>query len=179
MRAAPEPTPVPSRRAFGAPLALTFGLLLLSFVPRVHDNPLLSRSFWGATLALLLWQVALFVSVKRAGAGRSLQPVMRPQHYLQALIQVAVFAYWGYYWRPVYDHVWLLVAQLVFAYAFDMLLAWSRRDRYTLGFGPFPIIFSTNLFLWFRDDWFYLQFLMIAVGFLVSCRRPTPAGRSG
>ena len=35
-----------------------------------------------------------------------------------------------------------------------------------LGFGPFPILFSTNLFLWFRDDWFYLQFLMIGVGFL-------------
>jgi len=147
-------------------LALTFGLLLLSFAPRVHDNPLLSRSFWGATLALLLWQVALFVSVQRAGMGRSLQPAMRPQHYLQALMQVAVFAYWGYYWRPVYDHVWLLVAQIVFAYTFDMLLAWSRRDRYVIGFGPFPIIFSTNLFLWFRDDWFYLQFLMIAVGFL-------------
>src|SRR3954465_12586796 len=47
-----------------------------------------------------------------------------------------------------------------------MLLAWSRRDRYTLGFGPFPIILSTNLFLWFKADWFYLQFLMIAVGLL-------------
>ena len=82
------------------------------------------------------------------------------------MVQLAVFAYWGYYWRPVYDHAWLLVAQLVFAYAFDMLLAWSRRDSYALGFGPFPIIFSTNLFLWFRDDWFYLQFLMIALGFL-------------
>ena len=35
-----------------------------------------------------------------------------------------------------------------------------------LGFGPFPIIFSTNLFLWFKDDWFCLQFLLIAVGFL-------------
>ena len=46
-----------------------------------------------------------------------------------------------------------------------MLLSWSRRDTYTLGFGPFPIIFSTNLFLWFRQDWFYLQFVMIAVGF--------------
>src|SRR5258708_2050210 len=34
-----------------------------------------------------------------------------------------------------------------------------------LGFGPFPIILSTNLFLWFKQDWFYLQFLMIAVGF--------------
>ena len=32
--------------------------------------------------------------------------------------------------------------------------------------GRFPIVFSTNLFLWFRDDWFYLQFLLVAVGFL-------------
>ena len=98
--------------------------------------------------------------------GRSLRTELRPQHYLQATVQLVVFAYWGWYWRPVYDMAWLLVAQLVFAYAFDMLLAWSRRDSYTVGFGPFPIIFSTNLFLWFRDDWFYLQFLMIAVGFM-------------
>ena len=47
-----------------------------------------------------------------------------------------------------------------------MLLNWSRRDAYALGFGPFPIIFSMNLFLRFRDDWFYLQFVMIAVGLL-------------
>ena len=58
------------------------------------------------------------------------------------------------------------MGQLLFAYAFDLLLAWSRRERYTLGFGPFPIIFSTNLFLWFRDDWFYLQFAMLAAGFM-------------
>ena len=51
--------------------------------------------------------------------------------------------------------------------AFDMLLTWSRRDRYTLGFGPFPIILSINLFMWFRPDWFYLQFVMVAVGFAV------------
>ena len=35
-----------------------------------------------------------------------------------------------------------------------------------VGFGPFPIVFSTNLFLWFKDDWFLFQFLLIAVGFL-------------
>jgi cell division protein FtsW (lipid II flippase) len=45
-----------------------------------------------------------------------------------------------------------------------MLLSWSRRGSYVLGFGPFPIIFSINLFLWFKPDWFYLQFLMVAVG---------------
>ena len=164
---APGLTAAPSaRRVFWVPLALTLGLVLLSFVPRVHDNPVLTRSFWGATLVLLVWQVALFRRLKRASDGRALRTELRPQHYLQALVQLAVFAYWGWYWRPVYDMAWLLVAQLAFAYAFDMLLAWSRRDSYVLGFGPFPIIFSTNLFLWFRDDWFYLQFLMIAVGFI-------------
>ena len=91
--------------------------------------------------------------------------VLRPQHYLQACAQASVLLYWGWYWRPVYDAAPLLLTQLLFAYGFDMLLAWSRRDTYTLGFGPFPVIFSINLFLWFKPDWFYLQYLMIAVGF--------------
>jgi hypothetical protein len=165
--ATPETAPPAlSRRAFALPLALTLGLLAVSFAPRVHDSAVLARSFWGAVLALLLWQAVLFTRVQRAGEGRSFRTVLRPQHYVQAMVQMAVFAYWGYYWRPVYDFALLLAAQLAFAYAFDMLLAWSRRRDYVLGFGPFPIIFSTNLFLWFRDDWFYLQFLMIAVGFL-------------
>ena len=149
---------------FWVPLALTCGLVLLSFVPRVQDNPVLTRSFWGVAALLLVWQVVLFQRSK--SVGRSLRTELRPQHYVQALVQLALLAYWGWYWRPVYDFAWLLAAQLVFAYVFDMLLCWSRRRTYVLGFGPFPVIFSTNLFLWFRDDWFYLQFLMLAVGFL-------------
>jgi hypothetical protein len=65
------------------------------------------------------------------------------------MCQLSVYAYWGWYWPPVYDFAPLLAAQLVFAYAFDVLLSWTRRGSYVLGFGPFPIIFSTNLFLWF------------------------------
>jgi hypothetical protein len=53
---------------------------------------------------------------------------------------------------------------LLFAYAFDMLLGWSRRDSYTLGFAPFPVVFSINLFLWFKPEWFYLQFAMVGLG---------------
>ena len=104
----------------------------------------------------------------RARAGSrtlSIEVQLRQQHYLQACAQSTVLLYWGYYWRPVYDALPLLAAQLLFAYAFDILLAWSRRNTYTLGFGPFPVIFSINLFLWFKPDWFYLQFVMIAVGF--------------
>jgi TPR repeat protein len=70
------------------------------------------------------------------------------------------------YWEPIRDATPLIAAQIVFAYAFDLLLSWTRKGRFVLGFGPFPIVYSTNLFLRFRDDWFYLQFAMIAVGFL-------------
>jgi hypothetical protein len=155
-----------SLRVLYLPLALTLVLVLLSLLPRVQGNLRLAWSFWGTATALLAWQSALSLRLRGASAGRSLQSAIRPQHYVQAMIQVALFAYWGWYWRPIYDFALLLVAQLVFAYIFDMLLAWSRRETYVLGFGPFPIIFSINLFLWFRDDWFYLQFLMIGVGFL-------------
>ena len=135
-------------------------------MPRVQATPILSQSFFGAIAVLLLWQGALHLSMNRRHRIALLETNLRPQHYVQALVQLSVFAYWGWYWRPVYDHSTLLLAQVVFAYIFDMLLTWSRREKYVLGFGALPIIFSTNLFLWFRDDWFYLQFLMIAVGFL-------------
>ena len=90
----------------------------------------------------------------------------------------SILLYWGWYWRPVYESAYLIVAQLLFAYAFDLLLTWSRRDTSTLGFGPFPIVLSTNLFLWFKPDWFYLQFLMIAVGFAAQGIHPLEQGRT-
>ncbi|MFP3948865.1 MAG: hypothetical protein ACLFWG_09055, partial [Longimicrobiales bacterium] len=151
---------------FWVPLALSLGLVLLSFLPRVQESALLLQSFWAAAIGLFVWQAILYLKLRKEGEGRSFEVILRKPHYVQAMVQIAVFSYWGYYWRPVYEFAWLLVAQLVFAYAFDMLLSWSRRKKYYLGFGPFPIVFSTNLFLWFRDDWFFLQFLMLGVGFL-------------
>jgi TPR repeat protein len=79
------------------------------------------------------------------------------------IMHSSVYAYWGWYWREVYHEIPLIVAQVVFLYVLDMLVCWSRRDTWILGFGPIPIIFSMNLFLWFRDDWFYLQFAMVAI----------------
>ena len=152
--------------AFKFPFALSIALVILGFVPRVQSNPTLAWSFWGAAAALLLWQAYLVFNSRNKNEDRAFSILLRPQHYIQAMVQISLYAYWGFYWRPVYDHAWLIVAQLLFAYTFDMLLAWSRRREYSLGFGPFPIILSINLFLWFRDDWFYMQFVMIAVGFM-------------
>ena len=158
--------PTPTLRVFRVPAVLTSSLIALSFLPRIQSNPRLAISLWGAAIVLLAWLFVLYLKLRREGASRTFQTVLRPQHYVQALVQLAVFAYWGWYWPPVYEFGVLLTAQLLFAYLFDMLLAWSRRETYVLGFGPFPIIFSINLFLWFRDDWFYLQFLMVGIGFL-------------
>ncbi len=168
------PTRSPLQR-LRLPFILTLLLFLLSFTARVQESPALLLSFHGACAALLAFQGLLYWQFRSRlreqtadteATGPSLEIALRPQHYVQASVQASVFAYWGYYWQPVYDHIPLLIGQLLFAYVFDMLLHWSRRAKYTLGFGPFPIIFSINLFLWFRDDWFYMQFVMIAAGFL-------------
>jgi hypothetical protein len=152
--------------ALGIAFIFTLTLASLGFLERVRANPRLFWSFMGATAVLLAWNALLRLSARRRHRTLTLEFVPRPQHYLQACLQTAIFAYWGWYWPQVYDSFYLIIAQLIFAYAFDMLLSWSRRDRYTLGFLQFPIVFSMNLFLWFKPEWFYFQFMMLAVGFL-------------
>jgi hypothetical protein len=152
-------------RALVFPLAFTLGLAAFLFLDSVKQNTSLVWTFAGAAAVLIAWNAALLASAVRRGRTLSVEIVLRKQHYLQACAQGSVLLYWGWYWREVYDWAYLIAAQLLFAYAFDMLLSWSRRDTYVLGFGPFPVIFSINLFLWFRPDWFYMQFLLVALGF--------------
>lgn len=142
------------------------GLAAFTLVPRIGGHQALLASFGAASAVLAVWLAILWIQTRRTGRRLAVEVSVRPQHYLQAIAHTSIFVYWGLYWMPIRDAAPLIAAQIVFAYAFDMLLSWSRRDSFTLGFGPFPIIFSTNLFLRFHDDWFYLQFLMVAVGFL-------------
>jgi hypothetical protein len=154
----------PRTRALLLPLAFTAGLAGLAFLAPVHGSPRVLWTFLGAAAALCAWCAMLLVWARRGGRTFTLEIVLKKQHYLQACAQASVLLYWGWFWPPVYPFAPFILAQLLFAYAFDTLLGWSRRDTYTLGFGPFPVIFSINLFLWFKPDWFYLQFLMVALG---------------
>jgi hypothetical protein len=156
---------LPPGRALVLPALAAAGLALVAASEPVLQNDRLFWSILGSAGVLLAWNVGLFAAARRRRRVFMFEIVLRAQHYVQASAHTAILLYWGWYWPPVYDYAYLIAAQLLFAYSFDMLLGWSRRDTYTLGFGPFPIIFSTNLFLWFKADWFYLQFLMIAVGF--------------
>lgn len=148
-----------------APLIPISALLALSFLPRIQRSIDLVHVFWAVVGGLLLIFGAILLVPSRR-EGLRIRFIARAPHYVQAIVQTGVYAYWGWYWRPVYDQAALILAQIIFVYALDLLVSLAKRRQWVLGFGPFPIIFSTNLFLWFKDDWFFLQFAMIALGVL-------------
>lgn len=138
-------------------------LLVLAGVAGARQGPVVLATLGGSAAAFTLWLFAL-----RAQAHDDFQVVFAPirSHWVQALVQSAIYVYWGWYWRPVYEHIPLIIAQILFVYSFDALLSLTRRRRWAVGFGPFPIILSTNLFLLFKPEFFYLQFAMIGLGVL-------------
>jgi TPR repeat protein len=148
------------------PLILTGVFLALGFSSRARTNPHLAWIFMGFAAVLLCWQLALFLWSKQKAAGFAWEYVPVRSHYIQAMVQFSIYVYWGWYWRIVYAEFPLILSQVAFIYILDALLTWSRGQTWRLGFGPWPIIFSTNLFMWFRDDWFAFQFLMVALGVL-------------
>jgi hypothetical protein len=158
-------TRLSARDAFLVNGAFVVGLLVLSQLPLLDARPIVRASIVGAAAVLLAWNTLLF-GVLRRGQTVAFEVALRPQHYLQACLQGTLILYWGFHWREVYNAAPLIVAQLLFAYGFDSLLSWTHRRTFALGFGPFPIIFSLTLFFWFKDPWFYWQFVMVAIGFV-------------
>jgi hypothetical protein len=144
------------------PVALT---LIIGAFSRLTTDTVLSRTFVGAAVVLLAWCAALWISTRRRTRALAIDVVVRRQHWVQACAQATLILYWAAHSRIVVGFLPFILAELVFAYAVDCLLSWSRRDVYTLGFGPFPVIFSISLFLLFKPAWFAFQLLLIALGF--------------
>jgi len=154
-------------RPLWVPAGLGAGIAGLSWWPAVAASPALALSFRVAAGVLVAG--ALLVGLRAASEGRVLRLrwlAIRRAHWVQAIMHASLYTGWAWSWHPVVEHVPHLLAQVLFYYAFDLLLSWWRRDEARTGFGPLPIVGSINLFLWFRDDWFLLQFAMLAVGAL-------------
>lgn len=149
------------------PLALTAILFAFLLIEPVRSSEPLQWAFIGVGTALVAWAAFLWFG-KKLWSQSFLVDFVRPAkaHYIQGSVQLCIYAYWGWYWREVYGSVSLILAQLVFLYAFDALLTWSRGRSWRLGCGPLPIILSANIFLWFKEDWFVFQFALVAVGAL-------------
>lgn len=154
------------------PFVLSLGLLGFLAVPRVHQHPHLFWAFAGTGGLLVAWQILLWIAAARRGRPLLVEAIAPiKQHFVQACVQSCLYVYWGYLWvqdgvRPIYQQAPLILAQFVFLYAFDGLFAWSRGRPWRFTSGPVPIVLSTNLFIWFRDDWFVFQFAMVTAGLL-------------
>ena len=152
-------------RALTLPLVFTLGLAAFGLLSPVRMNPRLLWAFLGAAAALFAWNAVLLVSALRKGRTLTLAILLQKQHYLQACAQGSVLLYWGWYWSPVYDSAYLIAGatgvRVRVRHAARLVAARHVHARLR----SFPVIFSINLFLWFKADWFYLQFLMVAVGF--------------
>ena len=168
-RSAQPPAPASSRweRLPAAALALAAALFACVLFPRVQANPHLVGSVAGVAAGLVVWALLLWAAARRSGRRFQIEcaPLLK-SHYIQGSVQICVYLYWGWYWPNVYAEAPLFLAQLVFLYAFDALLSWTRGRSWRVGCGPLPIILSTNVFIWFRDDWYYWQFALVATAAL-------------
>jgi TPR repeat protein len=155
-----------ARRWPAAPLALTTVFLGFLLAPPVRDHPSLRWTFAGTGVLLFLWSVALWWFARRRGRVFGTEFVPVKSHWVQACVQFGIIVYWGWFWPRVYPELPLIAAQVIFLYSLDALVSWSRGRTWRFGFGPLPIVISTNLLLWFKDDVYYLQFVMLTIGFL-------------
>lgn len=153
-------------RLYILPLTLISIFFLISYSDRVVANDNLQVTFFVISGMMLVLYLFMLFFVHKKNKSTDIILVISKPHYVQMTMHLFIFAYWGWYWPQVYEQTILILAQLVFVHIVDLLFRWCRGEPWLLGFGRFPIIFSTNLFLWFRDDWFYFQFLMIAFGII-------------
>ena len=144
----------------GATAGILAGYLL---IPAVRATPGLFWAFAGASAGVLAWTGWLAVSRHRSGEPLELDFLAIRPHWVQLLAQGTVLAWWGWFVPAVYGFAPFILAQLVLAVALEALFSWTRRGQYTLGFGPVPVVFSLNLFLWFHLDWFFFQLAMVVL----------------
>jgi hypothetical protein len=160
------PKRLPTAAAALVPVGFAVGLAACTAIfPQVANHPVVKSSFFAAAAVLVVGSLLLGVTAARSNRVLTIQTEIKTPHWLQMCAQGSLMLFWGWHVAGVYQNLPLLLGQLLFAFGFDALLQWTRRDDYHIGFGPFPILLSINFFLWFRPDWYYWQFVIVALGF--------------
>lgn len=169
----PDPTAARRVRWSGTgttpPMILLGGIALflaILFCPLINQEAMLVRSLLGVACVLFAWLAVLWVRAKGAGTPLRVEFIPVRSHWVQGLVQIVILSYWGAYVSDVGRESPLILAQVLYLTMLDALLSWSRGRSWRLGFGALPIVFSTNLLLWFHHDVYYLQFAMLTVGAL-------------
>ncbi len=138
----------------------------LGWTDRFQQSERLVWSVVGAVGLSAVLVIAGWMALARRGQSPTITWMVRREHWVQACLHTSIFVYWSTEWPQVGEYALLIVSQLLFVHAFDAGFSYLRGEPWRLGFGRFPIILSTNLFMWFQDDVYFLQYAMVAVGVL-------------
>jgi hypothetical protein len=148
-------------------ILLVDSLLFLSAVIfAFHGRVALCLSIVIVTALLILWQCMLLNKLKLTDQTIRIENGIRRPHYVQAVLHLLIYSYWGLYWDEVVRYAPLMIVQLIFVYAFEMLLSWSKYRVWRIGFGPLPVVFSISLFLWFTETFFLFQLGLLMLTYI-------------
>jgi len=125
-------------RLYLIPLALLSLFFLLSFSDRVLANDTLKITFFTISGALLFLYIGMLIIIRiRKSATEIILVILKP-HYVQMLMHLCIFIYWGWYWPQVYAQTVLILAQLVFVHIVDFIVPMVSRRAMDTGFWQIP-----------------------------------------
>jgi hypothetical protein len=82
-------------------------------------------------------------------------------------VQLTILLYWSLYWPELRSHWGWIGLHVLFCYGLDAALAWAADRPWRLTAGMFPVVFSTNLFLYYVDEsmlYAYALYVVALVG---------------
>lgn len=152
----------PRNIAIAVAAACVIVAFLVFLAPQVRGDGSLRNSILGANGLLLLWFAVLLVLKRKRGSSWEFDLFLRPQILVQGCVQASVYIYVSQFSHWISDYAPLIVYQLIFAVAFELLLSLHRYGNARIGYSVLPIVLSINLFIWIKPQYFYAQLLMVA-----------------
>ena len=172
-----------TRRATLTFTALWLSLASLALWPRLWSHMGLWCGWLGAlSLPLVVLTVTLWRARRDSASEQRHQfeitSGLTLRQPLQSVAQVMIYVGLSLHWPRMSEQLPLTLAQVAFAYLIDILWVWIRgHRRYRISVSPTPIVLSVNLFLWFKDEVFYWQWVLIFIAVLsralITWERPT------
>lgn len=107
--------------------------------------------------------ILLFVLAFRRPRGSPIAARFKLTHLLPAILQTTIFTYWSLYFADVSGYATIIAMQIAWAFLVDALISLARHGRWTITFGPLPVVLSTDLFLWFAGAHLASAFGVIAI----------------
>lgn len=118
-----------------------------------------------AYAAVGAWLLVLWVVARIRGRQLTYEVVIKPIHVSQPTVHFIVLVYLSLYWVGLRSHWPWLMTQIGFCYLADAAFSYTRHGHWKIGFAPVPVVFSTNLFLFYEEPFYYMIFVVYLIAF--------------